>query len=294
MNFIPSSFKMELFDFCSLSRDYVFKSLWMNGSDDTKNFFYRVIGRIVGYNVRDFSFYSNELPSRKRNSINHRVDFLLIAPDGKRKVNIELNRSYYKTLMRRNEAYLYRIAGNFYDQRRKDVYNNGLLVDQVNLNCFKSCDDKGIKVSCFTMKDNDNNLDLHSIRIINIYIPTISMSCYNCDIEELLDYKMFMANSFDEMASYVKGNKERMSVMKDMYYMMNDEVGYSYPGEGDALWESIENEIRENGRNEGRKEGIKEGIKEGEQGFISKLLASGMSKEELAKRLNVPISKLNS
>ena len=318
---IPPEMKIELFDFQPISKDYIFKSLWMNGSVDTKNFFYRVIKRIVGYDVSNFTFYSNELPINKRNNINHRVDFLLTSPDGKRKVNIELNRKYYKTLMKRNESYLYRIAGNFYDKRKKNTYDKDLLVDQVNLNCFKSSDNKEIKITHFTMKDNDNDLDLKSIRIINIYIPILSMSCYNKNKEEQLDYKMFEAQSFDEMTQYAKGNKERMSVLRDMYALIKDDEDYSYPGEGDALQESIEHEIRvnarkkglEEGREEGRKVGIKEGIKEGRKegikegrkeghkeglvegrkqertNIIKSLLNSGMSKEEISERLGISL-----
>ena len=278
---VQPEIKIELFDFQPISKDYIFKTLWMNGSVDTRNFFYRVIKRIVGYDVSNFTFYSNELPINKRNNINHRVDFLLTSPDGKRKVNIELNRKYYKTLMKRNESYLYRIAGNFYDKRKKNTYDKDLLVD----------------------------------------IPILSMSCYNKNKEEQLDYKMFEAQSFDEMAQYAKGNKERMSVLRDMYALIKDDEDYSYPGEGDALQESIEHEIRVNARKkgleegreegrkvgikegikEGRKEGIKEGIKEGRKeghkeglvegrkqertNIIKSLLNSGMSKEEIAKNL---------
>ena len=85
---------------------------------------------------------------------------VLVAKDKSRRVNIELNRKYKKSLINRNESYLYRIAGNFYNSKQKDSYDKPLLVDQVNLNCFNSPDNKGIHQSIFTMKDNDNNLDL--------------------------------------------------------------------------------------------------------------------------------------
>ncbi len=309
---IPKELSPKHLNFRPLSTDYIFKSLWLNGTNDTKEYFYRLINRIVGYDIKDYTFFANELPINKNNGINNKVDFLLVSKDQSRKINIELNRVYYKSLMNRNESYLYKIAGNFYTKKTKDEYDKKLLIDQINLNCFKSPNDKAITISEFTMKDNINNLDLKSIRIINIYIPTLSMSCYNNDKEEQLDYKMFLAQSFKEMEEIAKGNKERMSVMKDLRRMMIEDENYDTDEDRIALGKAIEREIRANakeegkeegrkegiyegrkqGIDEGRKQGINEGRQEGENNIINKLLSSGMSKKELSKRLNIPISNI--
>ena len=289
----------EILDFIPLTTDFLFKSLWVKGSTDTKKFFYRVIKRIVGYDVSDFDLRYNELPIDTKESVFNKVDIILVAKDRKRIVNIELNKTYYKVLMNRNESYLYKIAGNFYAGRKKDKYEKDLLVDQVNLNCFKAKDNEGISVSEFSMKDKNNNIDLKSIRLFNIYIPIISISCYNK--EEQLDYKMFEAKSFKEMAMYAKGNKERMSVLKDMIHVMTAEEDLMTPEERRDFSKALEKEIRKNarreglkeGRVEGRKLGIKEGRIEGQANIVKQLLNSGMSKEELSQRLNMSLNELN-
>ena len=291
MTRINNKYKLKMLDFHPISYDLIFKSLWLNGGPNTKNFFYRLINRLVGYDVSDFTFYYNELPVSKYNVVFNRIDIILVSKDKSRRVNIELNRKYKKSLMNRNESYLYRIAGNFYNSKEKDSYEKPLLVDQVNLNCFESPDNKALHQSTFTMKDQKNNLDLKSIRIINVYLPTLSIKCYNEDEEAMLDYKMFMAQSFEEMAQYVKGNKERMSVLKTLEQLMAEDENYMTDEERLAFAKAMEREVRIEEYKKGLKRGKREGRKEAAN-IINKLLSSGMSKEELSKRLDIPIDKL--
>ena len=107
----------------------------------------------------------------------------------------------------------------------------------------------------------------------------------------MLDYKMFMAQSFEEMAQYVKGNKERMSVLKTLEQLMAEDENYMTDEERLAFAKAMEREVRIEEYKKGLKRGKKEGRKEAAN-IINKLLSSGMSKEELSKRLDIPIDKL--
>ena len=85
--------------------------------------------------------------------------------------------------------------------------------------------------------------------------------------------------------------------MKDLRRMMIEDENYDTDEDSIALGKAIEREIRENAKEEGYKEGYKEGREEGHQiarnYIISKLLSSGMSKEEISRRLDIPINKIN-
>ncbi len=72
---------------------------------------------------------------------------------------------------------------------------------------------------------------------------------------------------------------------------------YDYGAYLKALHKEVARDARKEGRKEGiregRKEGIQEGIQEGQNNIIVKLISSGMSKEEISQRLNIPINKIN-
>ena len=276
--------------FVPLTYDKLFKSLWLIGSKGTRNYFNRLISNIVNFDISNFILIPNELPIKRKDSKGNIVDILLESPDKKIKINIELNTKYNKGLSNRNESYLYKIAGEYYAKDNKTSYIDKIKVIQVNLNNFYSKDRKEIGASEYTMKDKYNNLDLNSIKIINIYIPILSNLCYNQDMEKQLDYVMFDASSFKEMAIYAKGNKERESVMKDMEKIVNQYKAMQREYEEEKyLKDVLEADLKE-AKEDGIKEGIKKGKQDGINSIINKLISSGMTKEELSKRLSMPIS----
>ncbi len=285
---ITNEFKLKLFDFHPLTEDRVFKYLWLNGEPNTIKFFNRVIKRIVGYDISNFSFYYNEVMGDKDISQDNRLDFLLVSEDETRRLNIELNRFDRRYWLKRNEFYLHKIAGNFYNQGDK-LYTKDLLVDQVNINAFSDKDYDKLDLDEYSIRNQIGNRDLRSIRIFNIFLPVVSNICYNNDIEMLLDYKMFMAQSFEEMEEIAKGNKERMSVMKDLKRRIIYGEDFETEEARMAYRKAAIRGIKEDAREEGIKEGIKEGRQEAKNDIINKLLSSGMSKKELSKRLGMPI-----
>ncbi len=69
--------------------------------------------------------------------------------------------------------------------------------------------------------------------------------------------------------------------MKDLRRMMIEDENYDTDEDRIALGKAIEREIRANAKEEGKEE------------VINKLLSSGMSKEEISRRLDIPINKIN-
>ena len=68
---------------------------------------------------------------------------------------------------------------------------------------------------------------------------------------------------------------------------------YDYGAYLDALHKEVARDAHKEGLKKGIKEGRKEGRKEGQKNIIIKLISSGMSKEEISQRLNIPINKIN-
>ena len=110
---------------------------------------------------------------------------------------------------------------------------------------------------------------------------------------------MFEAQSFEEMSRYVSNDESRRKVMEKLSRIIIDKdvPTYDYGAYLKALHKEVARDARKEGRKEGiregRKEGIQEGIQEGQNNIIVKLISSGMSKEEISQRLNIPINKIN-
>ena len=202
--------------FLPLTNDYLFQSLWAEGSIESKKFLYRFISNIVGIDISKFEVKNNEIGIEAGKGKRNRLDILLESPDKKIKIDIELNNQYYKELRNRNESYLYRIAGRYFKRGSKNKYTEKITVYQINLNNFISRDNKDDCKVVYTMKGDDLIHDLNSIKIIDIFIPTICEMWYNIDTEIQLDYKMFIAQSYEEMKEYAKNNKERRAIMEDI------------------------------------------------------------------------------
>lgn len=283
--------------FISLTNDTLFKTLWLNGSNETKSYLNRIFSYLLNINIKDYYLETNELPEEQISSIHNRVDILLVSKDNKTKINIELNPQYNKYLRNRNESYLYRLAGDFYAGKRDIKYQDPIDVRQINLNNFISRDNKDIGIIEYIMSNHKYKLVLNSIKIIDIYLPVVINPCYNIDEEIKLDFKMFKAQSFKEMAEYAKGNKERMAVMRDIKDIIAENNRLIREYEEREYQKAVEEynmeEAKKSGEQLGLKKGKEIGIKTGENNLISKLLSSGMSKEEISRRLDIPINQIN-
>ncbi len=279
--------------FISLTNDTLFKTLWLNGSHETKSYLNRIFSYLLNINIKDYYLEINELPEEQISSIHNRVDILLVSKDNKTKINIELNPQYNKYLRNRNESYLYRLAGDFYAGKRDIKYQDPIDVRQINLNNFISRDNKDIGIIEYIMSNHKYKLVLNSIKIIDIYLPVVINPCYNIDEEIKLDFKMFKAQSFKEMEEIAKGNKERMAVMRDIKDIIAENNRLIREYEEREYQKAVEEYNLEEAKKKGLKEGKELGIKKGESNLISKLLSSGMSKEEISRRLDIPINQIN-
>ena len=91
---------------------------------------------------------------------------MLVNEDKKIKVNVELNKRYSEYLIRKNDTYIYKLAGETYVGKEKDKkYKYVIDVTQVNINNFYNPENKNISMNYYINADPINNLVKGCIKI---------------------------------------------------------------------------------------------------------------------------------
>ncbi len=261
--------------FISPMQDTIFKALWNNGTPETKEFLARIISHIIGKDIRQYHIASNEIPVKSKKSIANKCDILLVSNDNLHKVNIELNPVKADTTVNKNSSYLFKLAGEFYSGMKKaDKYKDDILVEQVNLNGYPH-KQKEIAFATYRLYDVKNKLEMKSIKIHDIFLPSIQKICYDNN-EIYLDLAMFTSHSFEEMKKYICDNKERESVMKELQNFIYDENIPTYDYE--EYLEILKNELTEKAYAEAHQNGLAEGIEKGRKKGLEEGIAEGIEK----------------
>jgi len=105
--------------FINLTKDSVFKTLYLKKNKDVFKFYERVIEYISKLKLSDYELTMNELPKDSYESIFNRTDILMYTKDNKKALNIEMNNKYSIILINKNNTYLLKIAGDFYAGKEK-------------------------------------------------------------------------------------------------------------------------------------------------------------------------------
>lgn len=271
--------------YISLLSDLSFKTLWTNGSLLTKEFLKKTISEIVGFDVSGFVLSTNEIGLTNYKSMANRVDILLISSNKKVKVNVELNKEHLKSLDRKNDVYLYKLAGETYTRDREnhknEVYDYDINVTQVNINNYNNPSNKLIPRNDYVVADLVNNTIREGITFHDLYLPIINKLCYNTEKDLYRNLAMFKVESYKEMERLARGDKAREAVMEDLKRLGSDtEFVDLYDHE--EFQKAVEREMYNNGIEEGRAEGKAEGAKEEKISIAKKLLEIGNKIEEIS------------
>ena len=148
--------------FYSLSSDTTFKYLFKNLK--TRFFFNELIYYYTSLDISDFNLIDNELSSGNK-YVSYRVDTLLINKDEDIIINVELNREHEEYTELRNRRYLHTLV----DTSKDSNYHDKRIVIQLNLNCFKSKNDKDISRETFQLHDKENNITIEDFIIHNVF-----------------------------------------------------------------------------------------------------------------------------
>ena len=221
---------------------------------------------------------TNELPISTNNEKVKRCDFILRINNGNI-INLELNSHRYAGYLVKNLSYLFQLFSS--SSKKSEKYNDNLIVQQININCFKDKNSKEIKpLSKYHLREDDTNkLYVKNIAIYELNVVKCHELYYNTiNKQELPNYikwgTLIYSDNIKEIAEITKdilAFKERKLIMDKLNKLTREDLFYT---EEEALewaeWErnSIRDEARKEGLEEGRTEGIEQGIEEGiEQGI---------------------------
>lgn len=165
---------MEEIKYISMKADITFKALWTLGNNEVKKYLIRIIEDVVKHDVNGYDMFSNKLGISNYSSIANRVDILLYNKSKHSTINIELNKEKTSSLIRKNDSYLYKLAGEAYrrDKSSKcdnDTYSHDIDVSQINFNCFNHAENKNIERDSYVLSDSVNNYIKKGITFYNLY-----------------------------------------------------------------------------------------------------------------------------
>ena len=270
---------------CLLSY-FAFKTLWILGDKLVREFFNRVIYNVVGFSIRNYYLSSNELGTLNYKSIANKVDALLVSPDKKTKVNIELNRYKTATLINKNNSYLMKLGGEAY-AGMDDKYQFNIEVTQINVNSFSSLFDPDYTINEYGFYNKKTMTERMNVKIFDITLPNKENLCYDISEEFRKDLEMFSATSYEEMARIAEGNKEREAVMEALKRLGSDPEFVDYYDHEE--FEELEKaELYRNGLAEGEAKGRAEG----QADFIKKLIENGTSIEDISKMSGMSVEDI--
>lgn len=270
--------------FISLLNDTTFKALWKK--EVTRKFLWKVIYKITGLDVKDYTLIDNEL-NTGNNHKDYRLDILLKKENNI--VNIEMNQFISEYTPTKNHTYLNRLAGNAYLEG--ETYQK-FYVTQINFNNSFCKENKDIGISIYEFVDLENNLKIEGLKCYEIYLEKYKNICYN-DANEVGKYLgFFKAENYEEMLELAQGNKEMLELVDELERLSRDEYfGGLY--DASVIQKKCENSARSDGFNEGHKEGIQEGRTQEKNEIAIAMLRENEDMSNILKYTGLSIEEIN-
>lgn len=295
--------------FVSPVYDFIFKTLVLNGSSDTKKYINRVINYALDNKkgIEEYELTDVEYGEHAINSLRNRSDLIYIKKDKTALIDVELNRIKTKISLNRNRIYLHKLASDFYTRLDQEKpYTQDINVKQININNYicEYEESKNVLIRKEIAYDIENNICDKSTEKIFIYLPIALKMWYDGSREEMIcDMALLSCKSFEEMVKVAGSNKERKAVISDLKDMIKmspvmsemeiqqyEEVLHEY-----TIKEATEKATKEGiekGIEQGIEQGIEKGIKQAEKEMILKLSGKNKSPNEISELLDIEISKV--
>ncbi len=200
--------------FISLLNDTTFKYLWKE--EKSRQWLNKLICYITNINIENYCLTDNELNSGEGLK-DYRLD--IIIKQNETTINVEMNSNAEEYVMLKNHSYLYRLAGNTFHKGEK--YKKYKVI-QVNFNNTFCSIDKNIGIATFEFQDKENNMKIEEIKDYEVYLPKYRNICYNEDNEKEMMLALFTAANFEEMKRIANGNKEALSIVKELEKLSED------------------------------------------------------------------------
>ena len=261
----------EIF-FLSPSKDIVFKYLFKK--KEYRKWLEEIILDQTGIDLDGYKLIDNEKNSGSKYK-DYRLD-LLFEKDNDLVV-VEMNTSNSKSNLYKNYSYLFRIAGNRYEENEK-TYNKR-ITRLIIINSYRSTEAPGIPVLFFYLQDRDNLVKRDMIESYEIYLPNVNKEEYNKIEKRLL---LFNAKSYDEMRS-ITDDFEDLKVIEELERLsMDDYFRYMYNGK----------EADERLMNSRYEEGIEDGVIKEKNEIAKEMLKKDMDINLISELTGLSIDEI--
>ena len=284
--------------------DKVVKKILTSEDKENKEYLIRIINGVTGIDINllrdNIKLVTNEISSNV-NTVNSLVD--TIYSDNNEYINIEINYNYSKTLLVKNNVYLYHMI--LRQVKKSTDYDNIAPAIQININgydLFKKGEfiykSEMTEVRFNERRDNMltiydinldylRNIDYNKIKKGTIYDLEKILYIFVCDNKKLLDY----IYSGDIIMNKVRDDFDVITYETDSILYYNPEDLY------DAETKEKIRQACEEGKEKGHKKGLEEGRREGRREIIQEnvtnMIKNNVPDELILKYLNIDEKLLN-
>lgn len=274
-----------------MTYDYVFKSVL----SENKEYLARILSNILNIDkeyILDNLVYKNTEHTKLSKKDKRKISDLIVEVENM-KINLEMNKGYYKSLTHKNNMYIYRlILGSIKEKEEYIDYDK--MIIQVNFDVKWKFRDKLItKFEMIEKETGKKRCD---------YIESNDPIIYHVNLSKIKDmyYNKDKLNTFErELALMILDNKRELKevsegddvmdkVNEKICKLSDDEIlqGIYVKEEMESWMKKVDLKYaKEEGIKEGKKEGLKEGLlkgkKEANMETAIKLLKKGMEIKDI-------------
>ena len=277
--------------------DTIFKKLFTTIDKLVKEVIVYVVEDIKMEDLREMKIISNELPKENIEE-KGKISDLVIEIENKI-INIEMNKKYYKKIIKKNNSYITKIQSLYEDK----------IVIQINIDNYTLYKEEG-EIVKFELRSEKGIVDKSFIKKYHVNLEVIYKKYYNKEKLTRMEkiFLMLKLVNKKELYNLSRGDELMERIYDELIKLSNDKRNLlSYSKEELYLMcakEEGENEGIKKGRiqglEEGRQEGIYEGIKEGiqigisrkENEIIRNMLNRKMDINLISEITNIPIEQI--
>lgn len=267
----------------------MFKAMMLdtNNQDYLKEFIH-MITNIPIKDLRNITIENAEYIIDNKNDKGMRSG--IIVSVGKKYLNIELNKDYYKVVFSKNDAYAHKIATTMYN-KGEDYLESGCII-QINFDNFTIYKSKK-EIYKFLMLEETSHEEMDD-QYINYHIDLgyIYKKCYNKPIENLSKFQryclMLMAET-KKFADKISGDDKIMSKVSDRLEILSSDN--KMIGLYDA--EIEEEKVRKTQLRGAKEEGIEEGSNQKAIEIAKNMLIKNIDINLISEITDLSIETLN-
>ncbi|MBQ3421414.1 MAG: hypothetical protein IJH34_07040 [Romboutsia sp.] len=287
-----------------LCNDIIFKSLFINNEE----LLIKLIYDITGYKLNNIVLTITELPIIRKNEKFKKCDILIRSKD--LIINIELNSSYYNSLIIKNLNYLCSLFLNNNTKGKK--YNKDLEIIQININNYSRFNKPILDYQI--INNSYGIVYFNGLKIYDLDIVKSKKLYYNEYIRKRNYLKwgaLFSSKTLDEIYPIITEliGKRKGEILMSKLKKMTVETKVMDAVEATRLDDIFRNSIYEEGKEIGLLQGISQGISQGkeigkEEGisegklettieFVKKMISNNIDKKIISNITGKSINEIN-